>query len=114
MRNKRQSTFLVTLVFALLFAFTIPGFAFPNLAGLWEQFDLTDPSCKTKVVVTQGTNGEILSLSGFIYFLTDFFSGSYIKTNYWFCDTQNASFTWNLGITEKIDYLMTTVTGWFR
>ncbi|HNX77294.1 MAG TPA: DUF6531 domain-containing protein [Candidatus Rifleibacterium sp.] len=90
----------LTVILALLLSTQV--FAFINVAGGWEQCD--DPNYKSRLYITQGTNGQILSLFGYVHFYYSDYD--YFRSNDWVCPQYGQSFLWDLRITQKNNFVL--------
>ena len=91
-----QRTRILLIVVSLLFLFAASASAFIHVAGTWGHID--DWDRRDRVYVTQGTNGEILELSGSVYYYYNWDNFMLSATN-WICtDPSSGAYDWDLVI----------------
>jgi YD repeat-containing protein len=96
----RKLLFFFILIVFFMFSSTNCLLAFDHLAGIWQLIDISRK--KTTIYVTQGTNGDILSISGNIWM--PYGDYGFIKTNSWIAYATGEDFIWPLIITTKDDW----------
>jgi len=102
MSRKQNLRRILALTAIFVFLLSIQAFSFVHVAGTWEQCD--NPDYKSRVYVAQGTNGDILSLHGYVLYYYSYYD--YFRTNDWVCPEYGKPFLWNLVITQKHNFVI--------
>ncbi|NLF96735.1 MAG: hypothetical protein GX569_08365, partial [Candidatus Riflebacteria bacterium] len=97
MQHIKQIRVFSIVVFMLLISTVVGATPFVHVAGTWGHAD--EENRRDQVYVTQGTNGKILSLSGYVYYYYDW--NYFTRSSNWVCNDPDTNFLWDLRLTER-------------